>query len=429
MRPRVLIVSHNCFSTNTNMGKTLASYFAGWDPSALAQLYLHSELPNTEMCKNYFRITDSNALRSVLRRRRCGRPISPAEILPQTAQTRTDTGTLAKIYQFGRKRTAAIYTARNLMWACSAWRSAALQKWLDDFAPQAVFFASGDYAFAYKIALGIARQRKIPLIVCCMDDYYIHNANRGSLLGRLQHRGFMKCVRRTMDYAHCAVTISEKMTEAYRTLFGKPCRTLHTGTAVCASQIPDDERQGIAYLGNLGYCRHEQLVQLGKALQALQLPQGPHYIDVYSAETNPERLQCLTEENGIRFHGAVSGREVQSIVARSLAVIHTESFREDMRQKVRFSVSTKIADSLASGTCLIAYGPEDVASIEYLAAHGAACVITEPAQLEQSLKTVLTDSAYRQAIIRNAVALAEQNHRGDAVAKFVKQTVEEACHL
>ena len=53
-------------------------------------------------------------------------------------------------------------------------------------------------------------------------------------------------------------------------------------------------------------------------------------------------------------------------MANSMAVIHTESFEQEMMELVRFSVSTKIAESLMYGPCLIAYGPEGIASIDYL---------------------------------------------------------------
>ena len=43
-----------------------------------------------------------------------------------------------------------------------------------------------------------------------------------------------------------------------------------------------------------------------------------------------------------------------------------EAFDKENRDRVRYSVSTKIIESLASGRPLLAYGPEDVASMAYL---------------------------------------------------------------
>ena len=62
--PRVLIVSHTVLARNTSMGKTMDTYFSGWDRDAIAQLYIQSEIPTDPLCANYFRFTDPDALKS-----------------------------------------------------------------------------------------------------------------------------------------------------------------------------------------------------------------------------------------------------------------------------------------------------------------------------------------------------------------------------
>ena len=46
------------------------------------------------------------------------------------------------------------------------------------------------------------------------------------------------------------------------------------------------------------------------------------------------------------FCGEISAESVLEVMANSMAVIHTESFEQEMMELVRFSVSTKIAESL-----------------------------------------------------------------------------------
>ena len=41
VEPRVLVVSHNVFSSSGNMGKTMMHMLAGIPPDNLAQLYYH----------------------------------------------------------------------------------------------------------------------------------------------------------------------------------------------------------------------------------------------------------------------------------------------------------------------------------------------------------------------------------------------------
>ena len=407
---KILVISHNVFSETSNMGKTLSAYFGNWHAENLAQFYIHSEVPTIDICENYFRITDKEMLVSVFSRR-SGRIFHEADIEYGRANSRIDDGLAARMYQKARKRTPLIYLARNLVWSLGKWNTKVFQKWVDDFNPDAVFFASGDYAFMYKIALKVAKRKKIPLIVSCMDDYYFYNKNSNRFLGKLTHKLFMRQVKKTMNYASAITSICDRMTRDYGAYFNKPCYTIHTRSDISKPINVPKERK-ISYLGNLGYSRHLQLVAIGRALKNLHLENAPSCVDVYSAESDPEILKCLTPENGICFHGAVGAEEVEKIIGESRAVIHTESFDEDIAKRIRYSVSTKIADSLASGTPLIAYGPADIASIEYLKGNDAALVITRAEDLELKLGEFFEDASLRENIKNNALTLADQNHCG-----------------
>ena len=69
VEPRVLVVSHNVFSSSGNMGKTMMHMLAGIPPDNLAQLYFHQEIPTRRCCLHYFRMTDSNILHSLFTRK------------------------------------------------------------------------------------------------------------------------------------------------------------------------------------------------------------------------------------------------------------------------------------------------------------------------------------------------------------------------
>lgn len=418
---RVLVVSHNVFSETESMGRTLASYFAGWDKNEIAQFYIHSEVPTSNVCENYFNITDKQAIKSIFTRK-CGSILTKENIQLGRNGTRTDEGLTAKIYQKARRRTPLIYLARNAIWKLSGWKNRKFKKWIDDFDPQVVFFASGDYAFMYRIARWISKYKKIPLVVSCMDDYYFQNKNSKKFLGKIAHGLFMKQVRKTMERASAILSICDKMTNDYSALFGIPCYTLHTPSTF-DGPLEGNKKKQICYLGNLGYQRHKQLVEIGRALKEIDHPELPKYIDVYSSESRPEVVSFLSEENGIVFHGSIPYDQVKQVIADSLAVIHTESFDEGIRKSVRYSVSTKIADSLASGTCLFAYGPSDVASIEYVKENQVGVVANSKEELKEKLVS-LGDEEECLKINERAVSLAKQNHNKDKNVEFVKKVLQ-----
>lgn len=420
---KLLVISHNVFCKTSNMGKTLMSYFKDWSANDLAQLYVHSEVPTDTICKNYYRITDKEMIKSVFTRK-SGAVLKEADIREGLSDSRTDSGNTARLYQKARKRTPFIYFARNMWWKLGKWKTKKLLNWVDDFNPDVIFLASGDYSFIYDIALKLAKYKKIPLVVSCMDDYYFHNKNENKLLGKMVHRSFMKQVKRTIDYATCIFPICEKMGKDYGKLFNKPYHTLPTPSTL-NKPLDEEKTNAISYIGNLGYKRNEQIIKLGQALLKVQSDKRPQYIDVYSAESRPEILKDLNEENGIKFHGAISADEVLKVMGKSLAVIHTESFDKETRKSVAYSVSTKIADSLASGTPILAYGPGEVASIEYLLENNAAFCVTSDSELEASLCELIENQEKREEIVKHALDLAKKNHDSETNCKMIRDVIRE----
>lgn len=424
---RVLVVSHNVFSKTESMGKTLSSYFINWEHSQIAQFFIHSEVPvSTEICENYFRITDVDAFKSIFLRNG-GRNFAKEDVAQDRIFPRTDSGVIAKIYQKGRKRTPLIYLIRNAVWRLSKWKNKSFKEWVNNFDPDIIFLASGDYSFLYRIALEISKWRKIPMVVSCMDDYYFNNKNEKKILGKISHYFFMKQVRKTLDYASAIFCICDKMTKDYGEKFGWKCFTLHTPSNI--GKLACEKKNNISYIGNLGYQRHVQLVRLGKALKSLNYKDGPKGIDVYSAERRTEILANLTEENGIFFHGQISAEKVKGVIGESVAVVHVESFEEEIVRCVKYSVSTKIADSLASGTCILAYGPSNIASIEYLSRNKAAYVISSEEEIQKGLEKLVKNERLRSEIERNAWHLAELNHNHLKNAEYLRSIMEEIISL
>lgn len=426
MDMRVLIISHNVISETGNMGKTIRSYFTRFEPGEVAQFYIQNEIPEDfSICRNYYRFTDSDAVHSVFSPSRRG-TICRRAAKPSGEASGEKNAFLKSAYRFGKKKGSSAYAVRNFVWNRSRWKNEQFRKWILEFDPDVIFFMSGDYAFMYDIARYASDCTGKPLAVVCVDDYYRYNRNAGTWAGRREFRKFMEKVRETMKRAGMIFTICEPMSRDYAELFGKECRTLYTS----AASDPVSLKKGadrISYIGNLDNGRHLQLASMGRALKQMNRDHEPKRIDVYSGESRPEILSVLSEENGIRFHGRIGPEEVRRVMAGSLAVIHTESFEEKYKRIVHYSVSTKIADTLMNGPCLIAYGPKGIASMDYLADNRAAFVITEESALKDGLERIITDHALREEILHNARCLAEKNHSPEKNGKMLRSCLEEIC--
>lgn len=126
-QPRVLVISHNVFSTGNNMGRSLAGLFSGWDPDRLSQLYFCPEEPQLSLCRRYFRVTDGDVLRAFWTRRRPGSPLeSGGDAGPAPAS-------LGPLYRLGHTcRSPVPGLLRDALWALSPWFSPALSRWVEE---------------------------------------------------------------------------------------------------------------------------------------------------------------------------------------------------------------------------------------------------------------------------------------------------------
>ena len=422
---KVLVISHNMFGKTGNMGKTLAEMLSFLPKENMAQLYFHAEIPTLRQCERYFRVTDTDVLRSLFTRKAGCRIFGEEDVQEERAQSRVDEGVTAQVYQYAQRRTPFLYFARNLLWKLGKWDSDALRSWVEDFAPDVIFYASGDYAFSYEIACKLAAERKIPVAFWCCDDHYTQLKGKG-LLAQYNHRVLRKWLAKLCKQSASALVISEEMRDTYEKILPLPLEILRIPAEENPYKKPQNQRNGIVYAGNLGLNRWVPLLELGKALQNAGLD-AYDKIDVYSGEKDPKILAKLTEENGIRFHGAVSKEELMGVLGGVKYLLHVEAFDEKSRKATRFSLSTKIGESLRSGACILAYGPEEISSMRYLAQNGAACVLQTAEDIGAKILRLNRDEEAYNELISSAKCLAERCHNQKENHRLLDEILRKAA--
>lgn len=420
----VLIISQPVLSYSNNMGKTLMAYFSAFPANNVSQFFLRQGEPtNTDVCENYYRFSDLDAVKSILNHKIRGTVFDKTQIVPPVVDE-PENIKLDDAYKLGAAHKAWMLLARDTIWKLSNWKNKKLLAWLDSMNPDIIFLAPGDGAFSYRLADEIARYLSKPLAVVCMDDYFINNRNKGELLGGIRQKLFMNVVNKTIQNAAAIFTICDEMNKAYTNLFHKQCVTLHT-SADNKSMVLKSDASRVSYIGNLSCGRYKTLLELGRAISEINDDTLTKVIDVYSGSKEAEYISPLKNAPGINFRGAIPAEQVPEVMSESVMVIHTESFDPAMKELVRFSVSTKIAESLMYGPCLLAYGPEGIASIDYLKENNAAYVISRPEDLKKGLEKILTNKELREQIVRNARALALKNHNADVNPRKVRKWLQE----
>jgi len=132
-------------------------------------------------------------------------------------------------------------------------------------------------------------------------------------------------------------------------------------------------------------------------------------LDVYTNDSEESLKLPNCQQFGILFKGGISWPELQAKLVEGDFLLHLESFDSKNIKKTKLSLSTKIPEYLSSGTCVIAFGPENLASIKIFKEEAIGIAISHNNTPSEQLKLAITDEAYRDEIALKAKKYAEDH--------------------
>ncbi|MFP5114107.1 hypothetical protein ACSU64_17235 [Bacillaceae bacterium C204] len=405
---KILVISHNAFDMYNNMGKTLATFFKEYEQKDIVQLCFHSTEPNIKICESTYQLTDFDILKSIFTIQSHGRIIGFDEIKNSQGISKTSGS-----YQIGKKKTAGKLLLRDLVWKFGNWKSKELINWLDNNKPDVIFFAAGYSMFSSNIAMFIGNKYSIPLVTYFCDDYYdfSYSSYRGSLTSKVRLKLFRNNIKEVVGQSQELVFINQSMMEKYKNLFGKSGQVIMTPYEICQSESKTIKKPLImSFIGNISGNRWKTLRRIGKELEKINSNGLNIVLNIYSITGDQEIISKLSIGNSVIFKGAANAEMVKEIYHESDILLHVESFAPEDVCRVKYSISTKIADCLASNRAFLAVGPSGIASIDYLKENNAAYIIDEENMIENKLNEYFIINDIDDQIIKNAKGLSKKNH-------------------
>ena len=401
------------------MGKTLLTLFHSFKKEELCQFYIYPTFPDVDKCESSFRITDKDVVRNLFARN-FGNEITNKEI-DETNNYYSEVISNKNLYQTSKNKRPYRNLLRDLMWKISHWYNKKLTSWLKKEKPTVIFIAPGMSKFIYNVAIKISKKQNIPIVAYVCDDYY-HLEPDKQFGRKYQLRTLRKKIKQLFNMTSLIVAISGSQNRLYSTEFNKPCLTLMTGSSVSISDnIKNRDTIGtITYMGNISCNRFKSLCDIGIILNEINKEQGTKYsLKVYTSEQNQDILNELRLNGTIDVNSFVTGEKYKEVFYSAEILLHVEAFDDESINRVKYSVSTKIADSLGSGICLFAYGPSSVASMQHLIDNDCAICSTSKDELKEKLLLAFNNKEERERIARNGLVTAHKFHDSDVNSKIL----------
>lgn len=420
--PRTIVFSNNCFSKTDSNGRTMGNFFLGWPKEKLAQFYIQNAMPDFSYCENFFRVTDSQALKAILGKK-CGGKIANTEkeAAAKSAQKRTGAG----------GRNALTMLLREIVWSLGFWKTKTYKDWVREFSPEVVLLQAGDCGFMFDLALKTAKQYGAKLVIYNTEGYYFKKFDyfKGKGLTHILYPVFRWNLKRAIQKAykkadHCIFNC-DALLDDFKKEFDIEADVIYTASDLQLERKAVLQNNGflVSYAGNLGVGRGESLIEVAQVLRTISKDAT---LNVYGSLPNDELKQKFEECEGLQFCGRVSYDRVKEILQESDLLLHIESFEPYYIEDLKYAFSTKIADYLASNNSFLIYAPEEFAETKYLLENEAAYVATSPQMLEKQLRQLIMQPESRKKFCQKAAALAEANHN---VKTAVKRFQSSMCKL
>ena len=414
---KALIISHNPMSTRYSIGKTLLSLFSSFKKEELGQLYIHTGKPEFDVCSSFYQVTDKDVLDGLFKRKVRSREVfvnKEPEVVGADKCYKKTCGSF-------RNRAPYRQLLRDCIWKLSPWYSKELKAWICSQHFTCIFVAIGSGTFLYNIALKISKDFKLPLYTYVCDDFY-SLAPPKKPLGFIWKKHLMAKTEKLLSHSAAIVTICEEMSRLYQDTFGRPTYTVMTGSNYSLAEKPlyKDNLQTIRYFGKVSLNRYKALADIGRELDKLNVERNTKYgLEIYSDGINEKVKKEFAGVASTKFCGYVSGEEFEKKFFSADALLHVEAFDKGSIDRVRHSISTKIADGMASGIPMFAYGPDSVASIKHLLQNESAFVATDKIQLKDKLSSLFLVGEERLEVVGRAIKTAEKYHNAKSVSQVI----------
>lgn len=407
MQPRILIIQTTPYSENYS-SRSLDAYFHYWERDSVAQIFSRNIVPTKGHCAELYQITDTDLLKRWLHKKKnVGTIYHYNDLADSGSNEILDNGTMQ---QFGTKHTPTIEILRRMLWKKKYWCNKELIEWLDKFQPECIFYNFSNHIFTQQIALFVADRYNIPIVTAIGDDYYFNDQKSYSPTYHIYRQVFKALTRKILTRKNSsAVYISDKIREKYNKEFSLNGETVYLSSTVTRKDFHQINTVSpiIAYFGNIRLGRNNSLLDIADALGKIN---SNYKLEVYTGESDPGYYQKLQKHPNVIFGGRIPYSKVQQRIAECDIIIVAEGFRPEDINYTRYSLSTKAADSLASGVAVIAYGPEEAGIIGYLISTQAVVSCTDRSKLEECIRELLSNTGLQKSIYDQAMFITIKNH-------------------
>ena len=400
---KLLVISRSAWKDDNASGNTLSNFFGGWDKKHIYNVYCRSELPTNDVCEKYYSITEKDIIKNLITPWKTGKEIYDAGKQKSIRQINEEKTEKKMLDFFRANRYSVFLFARELIWSFGSWKNNKLDKFLVDIKPEIIFCFATESHYLNKLLMYCKTKTSAKLVLFFADDIYSYKSYTPiSFLYQFISR---RHIRNAVSHADKIYGASPKLCQEYSDAFNKEITPLFKGCFFeqYVKKVSISSPIKVVYAGNLFYGRWQILKVLADEIERLNKESVIIVLEIYTTTTITHEMDvALNRGESSCIMGALPYEDIKKVLKKADIVLHVESFEPKQVKSTRLSFSTKIIDCMQSGSCMMAIGPKNIASIDYLQSIEGPIVVTEISKVGETLNKIIENP---ETILSKAISL------------------------
>ena len=409
--PRILIITRGVWKDSEGTSSTLTNFFKGYDRDKIAEIYIETKQPQTVCCSRFFQISEYSLIKKIfLPKTKTGFDFrSDSEFVTNEEISNKEDRTMNWVR---RHRSYLFIWLRELLWSFNGWQTKELRDFIQDFNPDMIWMDGSPRILMNRLHQYVKKVSGKPSTLFLMDDVYTY-PRTWNLLELLYYKKLRSLVRKNVACSDKVFVASPKMKEEYDETFNIDSYFIAKGADFSQVQpIGTTPHKGIklVYLGQV-YCgRIYTLIRLVEILKKKNEEGADFHLSIYTNNyIPPKELEKVQVEGVSEVLDVVPYSELGKVMEENDILLFVETFEEKYKNLARLSFSTKIVDYLASGKCIFAIGPGEIAPIRYFNDNEVAFVATIHDEIEKKIDETITEQS-RQEMAAHSFEFAKKEH-------------------
>lgn len=407
---RILVVTSVPWRNDNSLGNSYSNIFKNIE-AEFANVYLQSGIPENEVVRSYFQITEKNLVKNIK-----NKSFSTGKIINLKDLADVPTSKENSLYNVLRaKRWQIFFWGRELIWKLGDWKSDDLKAFLEDFNPDIIFAPLQTGMYINDVLSYIKIYTNKPMITYAWDDIYTLKQFSFSPLYWIDRFMQRSKIRRTVSLCEYLYVISEIQKNEYEKCLRKECRLLWKGYDFNVQPIISNKRNTplkLLFSGNVFHGRWKTLKLIGHVLQKMNKDNVVAQLFIYTLSPVTSKIKkALGIPGSVFLMGGVSSDEVSKLQDEADILVHTEAFSLKDMLVARLSFSTKLVDYFYKRKCIFAVGKKESASIDYLIKNDAAIIATSYDEITVKLSELINNANLIEQYKEKAWNCGKRNHQ------------------